>query len=214
MKNSFYYIALKYFNYLVTDYNFILRDLKDDPEASDFEGRIEFESPTTFVTISGLKWTTGVIIGRAKDNRNIHFLDPYVVYEFRNLSEADKKIVCSHAPLDDRKAREIIFNFRLSSKRINKGNTLENIEAELIEYSNWLRQYSEAFLRGDFSQWLNVYEYKVVRTQAEYARSGKSEIGLRIIGKEPSGKPLYEKRSIFQDDIDYLETLKEEYQKK
>ena len=205
METTFFSMVMKHFQYLITDYGFSVKKVEKSERAPEIEGRIEFESSTTFVTVSGEQWGVDVCVGRVKDDKYYYFLDPRTIYEYVSLTEADKRLVCSLDPMDDRKARMIIHQKRLLHNKKDSNSIVDNIESQLVNYSKWLHQYAEPFLRGDFSHWLEIYEFTINRQRAEHVRSGKEEF-VRAIGRNKD-----ERESIFQSSLDYLERLREEY---
>lgn len=213
MKTTFFSIVMKYFQYLSTDYDFKIKKLEESERHPDNEGRVEFESPTTFVTVSSEQWTVSAHVGRVKDNKYYYFLDPRTIYEYFALTEYDKQLVCSQNPEDDREARILLNRIALLHKKNDSSNHISSIEKQLDDYSNWLRQYAEPFLRGDFSRWLEIYEYRIARQLAEHIRSGKDKYVLQFVRLDENGKPVHAKKRVFQASFEYLENLRKEYQK-
>jgi hypothetical protein len=207
MKRTFFSMVMNHFQYLITDYDFSVEKVEKSERASEIEGRIEFESSTTFVTVSGEQWGIDVSVGRAKDDKYYYFLDPRTIYEYLSLAEADKQLICSFDPKDDRKAKMITHKTRLLHKKEDANSLDQDIDNQLSDYSKWLRQYAEPFLRGDFSHWFEIYEFIVNRQRAEHNRSGKEEF-VRTVGQSKDKRV-----SVFQGSLDYLEKLKEEYGK-
>ena len=205
MKTTFFSMVMNHFQYLVTTYGFTIKKVDESERARDIEGRIEFENPTTFVTVSSEQWTVGAIVGRAKDDKYRFFIDPATIHEYTVLTESDKKVLCSFDPKEEKKARALIHQTRLLHSKSNTDSAIEDINGRLADYSRWLRQFAEPFLRGDFSKWLEIYEYKVNRTRAAYIRSGKNEL-VRTVGQNKDARI-----SIFQNSLNYLEKLREEY---
>jgi len=190
MKTTFFSMVMNNFQYLVDEYSFAVIKTENSEHNPEIEGRIEFETTTTFVTVSSEQWAVGAAVGRVKDDKYRFFLNPATIHEYIILTESDKKLVCSLDAKD------------------NSNSVIEDINSQLADYSRWLHQYAEPFLRGDFSQWLELYEYKVIRSRAAHIRSGKEEF-VRTIGQNKD-----ERISIFQSSLDYLEKLREEYGKK
>lgn len=201
-------MVMNHFEYLITDYDFFLKKMETSERAPETEGLIEFETSKTFVTVSAEQWAAGACVGRVKDDKHRFFLDPSTIHEYVTLAESDKKLVCSLDPRDDRKARALIHQIRLSHKKNDNSSLLEEIDSQIANYALWLRRYATPFLQGDFSQWLDIYEYKVARNRAAHIRSGKKEF-VRVAGMRPD-----EKESIFQTSLDYLAKLRSEFGKK
>lgn len=206
-------MAMNKFKYLISDYGFAVKKVDESKRNPQTEGRIEFETSMTFVTVSCEQWAVNVSFGRVKDDKYRFFLYPEIIHEYFALIESDKKLVCSIDPKDDKKAKMIIHQIQLQHNQNNSNSSVERIESQLTNYSKWLRQYAEPFLQGDFSQWLKIYEYKVSRSRTARIRSGKDEFSLHFVRLDENGKPVHEKRSVFQASFDYLERLREEYLK-
>ncbi len=208
METTFFSLVMNHFQYLITKYGFAAKKMEKSERAPEAEGRIEFETSTTFVTVTSEQWTVSVSIGRVQDDRYRFFLDPQTIYEYITLTPSDKRLVCSLDPKDDAKAKMILRQARLSHNKNTSNNVVEDVNSKLADYSKWLRQYAEPFLRGDFSQWLAIYEYKVSRMRASHIRSGKEEF-VRTTTRANDKRV-----SIFQSNLDYLEKLRKEYEKK
>jgi hypothetical protein len=207
MTITFSSMVMKHFQYLIKDFGFLVKRVEESERAPDIEGRIEFESLTTFVIVSSEQWAAGTSVGRIKDDRQRYFLNPAEIHEYLALTEFDKKLLLSLDPQDNRKAKLVSNQNRLLHDKKDTNSVVEDIDNQINDYSKWLRQYAEPFLRGDFSQWLAIYEYKVARNRAAYIRSGREEF-VRIVGRKD------ERESIFQNSLDYLESLREEYGQK
>jgi hypothetical protein len=205
MKTTFFSMVMNNFQYLVDQYGFAVIKTENSEHNPEIGGRIEFETTTTFVTVSSEQWAVGATVGRVKDDKYRFFLNPSTIHEYIVLTESDKKLVCSLDAKDNRKAKTVIHQTRLLHSKDNSNSVIEDINSQLADYSRWLRQYAEPFLRGDFSQWLELYEYKVIRSRAAHIRSGKEEF-VRTIGQDKD-----EQISIFQSSLDYLEKLREEH---
>ena len=78
------------FKYLISDYGFAVKIVDESQRNPQIEGRIEFETATTFVTVSCDQWVISVSFGRVKDDKYRFFLYPEIVHEYFVLSEADK----------------------------------------------------------------------------------------------------------------------------
>jgi hypothetical protein len=208
METNFFSMAMNHFQYLVTDYGFAVKKVEKSERVPEIDGRVEFETSTTFVTVSSEQWAAGASVGRAQDDKYRFFLNPLIIQEYFVLTASDKKLVCSLDPKDEQKAKMILYRVRLLHNKNTTNTAVEDINGQLFDYSIWLRQYAEPFLRGNFSQWLEIYEYKVSRLRAAHIRSGKEEF-VRTTGQNKN-----ERISIFQNSLDYLEKLREEYGKK
>jgi hypothetical protein len=203
MKKTFLTMVMNHFQYLIADYGFLVTKAEESEHNLEIEGRIEFESPVTFVTVSAEQLGVNVSVGRVKDDKYYYFLDPRSIYEYLSLSEADKWLVCSFDPKDDRRARMVISQIRLLHESKDTNDIEEDIDEQLSNYSKWLRQYAEPFLRGDFSRWLEIYQFMVTRQRAAHIRSGREEF-VRTVQPD-------KRVSIFQNKLDYLRKLRDEY---
>ncbi len=79
-----------------------------------------------------------------------------------------------------------------------------------MEHAYWIRQYADPFLRGEFSLWLAVHEYRLAKMIGEVRQSWKREISPRFVGLTEDRKAVYVREHMFQNDIDYLARLKAE----
>lgn len=208
METNFSSKAVQHFQYLITDYAFIVKKSETSKRSPETEGRIEFENSSTFVTVSSEQWVVGASVGRVIDDKYRYFLNPLTIREFTVLTESDKKMILSLDPKDDTKARMILRQIRSFHQRDISNDATANVDAQLADYSRWLRQYAEAFLHGNFAQWLQIYEYQVSAHRAAHIRSGKKEF-VRTTSQIKD-----EQISIFQNSLDYLARLREEYGKK
>ncbi|MBN2118142.1 MAG: hypothetical protein JW730_16315 [Anaerolineales bacterium] len=218
MTKTFVQLVKQHFEYLVLKYNFDLLVSTESPRGHPWEGRVEYVTKLTFIDIDCTRGESPMIhVSRMKDLKRYPVsLD--TIYEYHNLSEEEKEIIVTRTPDKEfqRKASEILYSKRLSRCVLISTNETDEkkMDFELSLNAKHLFQYAEPFLRGDFSRWLEIYEYQVGKMWAEIFRSGKSEFVLYRAGSDARGKPVYEKRLVFQDSIDYLESLKEEYRKK
>lgn len=207
MQTDFLANVMKYFDYLVTEYGFHVVKVNISKRSPNTEGRIEFESPTTFVVVSSEQWTAGAIIGRIQDDRYRYFLNPLQIRKYYVLTETDKKLLASLDPKDDPRARLLHRAANLTRTKDSNESTEAYIFAQLSDYSKWLREYANPFLLGDFTLWPQIYEFSVINSRAAHIRSGKNEFARSISQNKE------ESISIFQNDFDYLERLKKEYGK-
>lgn len=212
MINTFVEKVTKCFVFLAEEYKFDITFMENSKRGPEVEGLVVFSSKTTRVRVNGENGGVGVGFGRVKDRVDQN-LTPQIVYEFNKISEIEKRIVLSHNMTDDKRARDIIW-----SKKLPSGSRLDDMEQNVIrqlsEQAHWLQLYAEPFLRGDFSNWLEIFEYQVERMRGEYIRSGREEF-VRKIGLGEDGKLLMlGKESTFQTSLDYLEQLRIEYGKK
>ncbi len=201
MNTDFLGTVMTLFGYLIAEYGFHVGKTDISSRSPKTEGRIDFESPTTFVIVSSEQWAARTIVGRIQDDRYRNFLDPLQIRKYYVLTGSEKKLMLSLDPQDDEKAKMLHQAANLTRVKGQNESTDDYIIAQLSDYSKWLREYAEAFLRGDFTQWRAIYEFNVFSSRAAYIRSGKKEFIRRI----PQDKD--KRLSIFQDEFDYLEGL-------
>ena len=77
-------------------------------------------------------------------------------------------------------------------------------------YANWLKDHAALCLKGDFSRWPEIYEYKIHRARADHLRKGKDELGYVQV-KDENGDWKLTRQSIFKDELEHIERLKEEF---
>ncbi len=204
METTFYSMVMKYFSYLVTDYSFIVKKVDEGSPSISPDGRVDFETHLSFVMVMSDRGTAGATIGRMVDDKYRYFLNPIIIHEYLTLSDSDKKLLYSLDPNDSRKVKMMLRQTRLTHL-VNPPDPYVDIETQLADYSRWLHQYADAFLRGDFSRWLDIYEHKVLSSRAAYIRSGKQEL-VRTVSDDPD-----KRISVFQSDFEYLDRLRQEY---
>ena len=205
MEVDFSSTVMRYFGYLVKDYDFRVEKIDISDRAPLTEGRIDFVCPTTFVVVSSEQSTAGAVVGRIQDDRYRYFLNPLTIRKYHALTESDKGVLYSLNPRDDAKAKIINRATRITPLKNPSESTLDYIVTQLSNYSKWLRQYAEPFLRGDFAQWLEIYEFSVLSSRAAHIRAGKSEY-VRTTSADVDNRI-----SIFQNRFDYLERLRAEH---
>jgi hypothetical protein len=209
MQETFNRMVIEHFGYLVSEYNFqVDKDLQKDPDFK-LEGFVEFQSPTTFVSVAGEWYGMEVSFGRAIDDRKFA-ISAELVHEFLSLTPEQRGIVCSLDPQYKHDAKLLLASKQLQSEKREFANGAEKTEHEVIDHARWLRQYADPFLRRDFSLWLAIHEYKLARMIGELRRSGKREIRRRFVGLSPARKAICIKEHMFQRDVDYLARLKAE----
>lgn len=210
MQDTFNKMVMEHFQYLIEDYHFKIIEISDHVQRDvKVEGFVEYQSSFTFVTITGEWYWNGVAFGWIKDARKFA-LSSELIHEFVSLTAKERGMVCSPDPKDNRTARNLVNSKRLQHVKREFSSNAEEKDSQLADHARWLRQYADPFLRGDFSRWREIYEYKVARMIGEHKRAGKSEWGLRYAGTDATGKPIHEKQHIFQSSLDYLAASREE----
>jgi hypothetical protein len=97
MQKTFNTMVLEHFGYLVSEYNFWVEKILDNDPDVMREGFVEFQSPTTFVSVAGEWHDMEVSFGRAMDDRTFA-LSVGLVHEFLSLTPEQRQIVCSLDP--------------------------------------------------------------------------------------------------------------------
>ena len=209
MQKIFNMMVIAHFGYLVGEYSFwVDKILHDDPDVK-LEGFVEFQSPTTFVSVAGEWYGMEVSFGRAIDDRAFA-LSVGLVHEFLSLTPEQRQIVCSPDPRYKHEAKLLLESRQLQYEKCEFTNGAEETEHQVIDHARWLRQYAEPFLHGDFSLWLAIHEYKLAKMIGELRRSGKREVRGRLVGLTEGRKAVYVQEHMFQRDVDYLAQLKAE----
>lgn len=212
MQETFNMMVLEHFGYLVRDYTFqVYKDWQRDPDFR-LEGVVEYVSPTTFVSIVGGLFDVEVSFGRVGDDRK-YSLSIGLLHEFLSITPEEREIICSHDPRHKKEARLLIASKQLHHEKHGLAHGDEETECWVADHARWLRQYADPFLRGDFSLWVAIHEYKLAKMIGEVRQSWKREVSRRDVGMigTPAGRKLiYVKEHMFQSDIDYLMQLKAE----
>jgi hypothetical protein len=209
MQETFNMMVIEHFGYLVSEYHFWVGKILDHDPDIMLEGFVEFQSPTTFVSVAGEWYGTEVSFGRATDERKFT-LSVELVHEFLSLSPEQREIVCSPDPQHKHEARLLIASKRLHYEKREFTNRTEETEHEVIDHARWLRQYADPFLRGDFSLWLPIHEYRLARMIGELRQSWKREVRRRFVGLAEGWKAVHVREHMFQRDVDFLAQLRAE----
>jgi hypothetical protein len=219
MKITFSQKVMMIFSFLEKEYCFKLSISEDSERWPEGEGFVSYLSPTTYVSIDGETGGVAAVLARVKDHDSkslsregyTHILGAQMIYEYTSLTNEEKKIVLSHNPSDEKKAG-IILDQKILIRRDANISNLEDVEKQLINEAHNFRKYADKFLRGEYSQWFEIYEYKVERIKADYARRwGKELVNLEIkMGSD--GKQYFSGQKTFEQD--YLEKIREEYKGK
>jgi hypothetical protein len=207
MQKTFNMMVIDQFGYLVSEYHFWLGKILDHDPDIMLEGFVEFQSPITFVSVAGEWYGTEVSFGRVMDDRKFA-ISAELVHEFLSLTPEQRQIVCSPDPRHKKEARQLIASQELQYEKREFANGADRREHELMQHARWIRQYADPLLRGDFSLWLAIYEYKLARMICEVRRSGKRDVSRRFVGLSAHRKAIYVKEHMFQSDVDYLARLK------
>src|ERR671925_1702014 len=142
MEETFIKMASEQFQFLIDEYQFqvikVYEHVQYDAKA---EGYVEFQSPTTFVTVAGGWYWNGVTFGRAKDDRKFALASEQV-YEYLSMTPEERAMVCSHDPKDGRSASLLIASRRLQHEKKQHSDKIEEIRDKLADHARWLRQYA------------------------------------------------------------------------
>ena len=202
-------MVIDHFGYLVSEYHFWVGKILDHDPDIMLEGFVEFQSPTTFVSVAGEWYATEVTFGRVMDDRKFA-ISAELVHEFLSLTPEQRQIVCCLNPRQKKEARRLIASQQLQYEKREFANDPDRREHELMHHACWIRQYADPFLRSDFSLWLAIYEYKLARMIGEVRQSWKREVQSHFVGLTEGRKAGYVREHVFQNDVDYLARLKAE----
>ena len=213
MQKTFNMMVIDHFGYLVSEYHFWVGKILDHDPDIMLEGFVEFQSPTTVVSVASEWYATEVRFGRIMDDRKFA-ISAELVHEFLSLTPEQRQIVCSPDPRHKKEARQLIASQQLQYEKREFANGAGRRKHELMQHACWIRQYADPFLRGDFSLWLAIHEYKLARMIGEVRQSWKREISRRLVGLSEGRKAVYVREHMFQSDVDYLARLKVERRNK
>lgn len=209
MEKTFNMMVIDHFGFLVSEYRFWVGKIVDHDPDIMLEGFVEFQSPTTVVAVAGEWYATEVKFGRVMDDPKFAF-SADLVHEFLSLTPEQQEIVCSHNPRQKKEARQLIASQQLHYEKREFANDAERRDHELMHHACWIKQYVEPFLRGDYSLWLAIHEYRLAKMIGEVRQSWKREVSRRDLGMTEGRKLIYVKEHMFQSDVDYLARLKAE----
>ena len=87
----------------------------------------------------------------------------------------------------------------------------ERRELQIDVYARCLRQYASHILRGDFSNWLKIWEYHIEKLTVENTRAGRPEF-IPIVTTDSNGQfKVTGKQPVFKKALDYIQELKDEH---
>jgi hypothetical protein len=204
----------RHFSYLEREFGFKMDFAKNSDMRPKTDGVVKYKSNTTMVLIDSDTGQAAIRFVRVQDNE-FFYIDPVSIHEYLNTSDEEKRILLSKN-VKDQHAADAIFRktFLLSSQTWKPGgkDTIQDLEQRLENYAIWLKENANLCVSGNFSKWLEFYEYKINRLMAEEIRGGGKEFVTAII-KDENGTFQKIERPIFQRERDYLEKLKQEYTK-
>jgi hypothetical protein len=128
-----------------------------------------------------------------------------------NTTDKEKELLLSTNPADESVASEL-FNKKFMLHQPGwKGSrgTVQDLDNELKNFGDWLKENASLCLEGDLSWWTKFYEYKINRARADHLRRGKDELGYARV-KDTDGNWKLIKQSVFTDRLEHVEKLKKE----
>ena len=201
----------KHFHYLESEFGFKIIFANNSDVRPQTDGVVEYTSNTTVVTIDSETGYATLKFYRIQDGKK-HYLTPIDIHEYLSTSEIEKALLLSTNP-KDQPAATALFNEKFllnqSGWKDNPGS-VQGLEKELKNFSDWLKAHATICLKGDFSRWLAFYEYKINRARADHLRRGKDELGYARV-KDAEGNWKLIKQSIFKDKLEHIEKLKKEF---
>lgn len=201
----------EYFNYLESEYGFLITYESNSHVRPQTDGAVEYTSDTTVVLIDSETGYATVRFYRITDGKK-YYLTPVDIYEYLNTSDEEKELLLSTNP-ESQSPAAALFNkkFLLNQPgwKGSRGST-QDLDTELRNFSDWLKAHANLCLVGRFSLWPKFYEYKVNRARADRLRRGKDELGYARV-KDSNGNWKLIKQSIFKDELEHVEKLKKEF---
>jgi len=209
MHATFNMMVIDHFGFLVSEYRFWIGKILDHDPGIMLEGFVEFQSPTAFVSVAGEWYATEVKFGRVMDDRKFA-ISTELIHEFLSLTPEQRQVVCSLNPRDKKEARQLIASQQLQYEKREIANDTDRREHESMHHACWIRQYADPFLRGDFSLWSAIHEYRLAKMIGEVRQSWKREVSRRFVGLTEGREAVFVREHMFQSDVDYLAQLKVE----
>lgn len=200
----------RHFEFLVSEYGFRVAHEHNSTVRPKTDGTVEYISDSIGIIIDSETGYAGVRFYRVKDGRT-YYLTPVDIYEYLNTSIEEKKLLLSTNPADKSQA-SLLFNKKLLLNQpswTGSRGTVQDLDSELRNFSNWIKEHSNLCLQGDLSSWINFYEYKINRARADRLRRGEDELGYVQV-KDIEGKWKLIKQSVFKDEFEQIEKLKKE----
>ncbi|MGE5375671.1 MAG: hypothetical protein ACM3XO_11500 [Bacteroidota bacterium] len=208
MQNIFIKMVQQYFEFLLKDFEFTLISAIDSPRGENWEGNVQYVSKTTYIEISSTRGENPSLwIGRTKDKEK-HLLPMQIIYEYMNLSDNEKKIVLSVS--EGKQASSILSKKQLLYQVPTLDSIEERKKLQIEIYARSLRQSGLSFLVGDFSQWLEIWEYHFTKLTVENTRAGRSEFVPIVVNDENGKLKIIGKQYLFEKTITYIAELKKE----
>src|SRR6266498_2287271 len=156
----------RYFNYLESEYGFKATLERNSDVRPQTDGIVKYALNTTLILIDSETGYVTIRFARIQDGEK-YYLTPIDIYEYLNTSEKEKELLLSTNP-KDQSAASALFNEKFLLNQPGwKGSrgTVQDLEKELGNFANWLREHANLCLKGDFSRWPVFYEYKIYRAR-------------------------------------------------
>lgn len=206
MQETFIKIVENHFQFLVRDFEFTLYSATESPRGDYGEGDVKYVTKTTLVNLNCTRGEQPSLwIGRTQDKKQ-HWLPIQVIFEFMSLSSDEKRIVLSHS--EGRQAANLLNKKQLAHLISLPDNLDEKMNVQLENHARYLREYAMPFLKGDFSQWLAIWEYHVEKLTAEHVRAGRPEF-VPVVATDSNGQlRVMGKQHVFKESLDYVSELK------
>jgi len=200
-----------HFGYLEYEYGFRLILAVESGIRPQTDGVVKYSSNTTLITIDSETGQAAVRFVRVQDDER-YYLDPVAIHEYINTSKKEKEILLSRN-VNDKETANTIFNkiylLSLPNWKSGREDINTDLERQLKNYANWLKEHADLCLSGSFSRWPEFYEYKINRLMADEFRKGGKEF-VKAVVKDENGKLKTIDRPIFQRERDHLMKLKKE----
>jgi hypothetical protein len=208
---TFVDIVKTHFGYLEAEYEFEVIFAKNSEIRPQTDGVVKFASASTLVIIDSETGQAAVRFVRIQDDER-YYLDPVSIHEYLNTTKQEKEILLSRNPSDKEAANNIFnktFLLSLPKWKGSKEDIYADLEKQLSNYANRLKENASLCLLGNFSRWPEFYEYKINRLMADELRRGGKEF-VKAIVKDESGSLKTIERPIFQREKDHLTRLRKE----
>lgn len=199
------------FEYLETQHGYRLTHESNSIVRPETDGAVEYTSRTTGILIDSETGYVTMRVYRLRDGKN-YYLTPIDIHEYLNTDDSERKLLLSANSADKDAATALfskIFLLNQPGWKDSRG-TVQDLDKELKNFANWLRDHSYICLDDNFSLWLKLYEYKILRARAEKLRKGEDELTYTMT-LDGDGKRRLVKQSVFKDELEYIERLKKEF---
>ena len=200
------------FSFLMSDFFFAVIKAEEDPVRYLYHGVVVFESPDAIVSMAVEKGTPhSAYITRKVDKagdrwRRDHGISLDWIVEYKTTSPAERLILLSASPDDERDALEVEGRRYMENARPLRAGGAESISERvrqvLADESRLLRRHCREILSGDFREWLDLHEYNLRRSLVRQLRT------MRRSGKSTSLEKMEEDSG---ESLEYLTALRREY---